>query len=290
MFCSYHELNGLRRIVTIAFLSACVFSSSLSTASAQLQQVGSETTSQFYDGGTVMIFAHQDDDVLWMYPFLNISSKFYLAGLPASDSHFYKVLPYYSSYYRQRWTPVWGFTDDNTYVNYWLNACKRTASVNYSSIYNKLKPIIASPSTKRIITHNNWGEYGHIHHKWINQAVRSLAVTYKKDVWMNMIQASATTPGYYAGLGHSGMPYIRGYFSHSGVTNLRTRYQQAYLSVYVNNRPYDLWTWHDGTYDYPTEWRAFVKAVDRGLDRSATNASVTNAVRQYANINVGACQ
>ncbi len=35
-----------------------------------------------------------------------------------------------------------------------------------------------------MITHNNWGEYGHQQHRAINKAVRELAVKYRKDVWM----------------------------------------------------------------------------------------------------------
>ena len=48
----------------------------------------------------------------------------------------------------------------------------------------KLEQYIASPDVSRIITHNNWGEYGHRHHLGVNKAVRELAVKYRKDVWM----------------------------------------------------------------------------------------------------------
>ena len=51
-------------------------------------------------------------------------------------------------------------------------------------IKSKLEQYIASPDVSRIITHNNWGEYGHQHHKAVNVAVRELAVKYRKDVWM----------------------------------------------------------------------------------------------------------
>ena len=48
----------------------------------------------------------------------------------------------------------------------------------------KLEQYFADPSMRRVITHNNSGEYGHRHHMGVNKAVRELAVKYRKDVWM----------------------------------------------------------------------------------------------------------
>jgi hypothetical protein len=46
---------------------------------------GQESVAVFSDGQTLVVFAHQDDDVLWMLPFWPVASKFLLAAYPKAS-------------------------------------------------------------------------------------------------------------------------------------------------------------------------------------------------------------
>src|SRR5258706_123372 len=63
----------------------------------------------FEDGKTVIVFAHQDDDVLWMLPFWPKAQKFLLAAYPAFPQlkELVRALPS-ELHYDQKWEPIWG--------------------------------------------------------------------------------------------------------------------------------------------------------------------------------------
>jgi hypothetical protein len=105
--------------------------------------------------------------------------------------------------YEANWVTPWGEITDNEYTQYywnnnqaysyladdhltafWDNSDNAFIRREINKIKAKLEQYIASPDINRIITHDNWGEYGHQQHKALNVAVRELAVKYRKDVWM----------------------------------------------------------------------------------------------------------
>jgi hypothetical protein len=116
----------------------------------------------------------------------------------------------------------------------------------------KIEQYIADPAVSRIITHNNWGEYGHNQHRAVNRAVRELAVKYRKDVWMlgcdNGYFGDITVP--------SGITYTLGNFD----GNLFNAIREIYL------HPNNWWTW--SLTDTPSGYHKFVKIVDAGYDKS----------------------
>ena len=75
---------------------------------------GQDSAAVFSDGHTLIVFAHQDDDLLWMLPFWPVASKFLLAGYPAATvfQDLVQSLPA-DLKYRVRWTPIWGSVDND---------------------------------------------------------------------------------------------------------------------------------------------------------------------------------
>ncbi len=229
--------------------------------------------------GTILVYAHQDDDVIWMLPFWGISEKFIGGAMPATPRYrtivqqqqeFINANGYNISYAPNWYTP-WDDITDTEYTEYYLGA---NPSYNYllndhleTRLYNnttelsryeinkikaKLEQFFADPSMARVITHNNWGEYGHKHHVGINKAVRELAVKYRKDVWMlgcdNGGFVDVTVP--------NGITWAYGSFNQPDLyTAVRT--------IYENN---GRWTWY--TDRVPSGDHKFIKIVEAGSDKS----------------------
>lgn len=176
---------------------------------------GQPSIAEFSDGQTLVVFAHQDDDLLWMMPFWPVTSKFLLAGYPAAPifEDLTTSLPPQLNYH-VRWTPIWGTVDNDIWADIFTDRCKRAPIVNLATLKSHLRPYLTS-SIKRIITHNNWGEYGHAQHRLVNMAVRQLAVEKGVDVWAlgTRMPLEAHEQSQYVNVaGDLGLPTIEGYF------------------------------------------------------------------------------
>jgi len=229
--------------------------------------------------GTVLIYSHLDDDLIWMLPWWKISEKFIGGAMPAtpiyrtiiSQQQTFMNNNGYHIEYQANWHTPWDDITDWEYSSYYLAAnpafdyllndhLETRLYNNYTylsrheinKIKAKLEQYFADPSMTRAMTHNNWGEYGHRHHIGLNQAVRELAVKYRKDVWMlgcnNGNFIDVTVP--------NGITYAFGSFNQPGLyTGVRT--------IYNNN---GLWTW---SADYvPSGDHKFIQIVEYGNDKS----------------------
>ena len=228
--------------------------------------------------GTVLIYAHQDDDFIWMQPWWNISEKFIGAVNPTTpgyrklinDQQTYLNNNGYNIDYESNWITPWlDITDDEYSQYYWGNNPEYAYLANdhliafwddnnvtlvrneINRIKAKIEQYIASPSVSRIITHNNWGEYGHQQHRALNTAVRELAVKYRKDVWMlgsdNNNFEDVTIP--------NGITYTLGNYDANLFTNLK--------NIYITN---GYWTWRNDL--VPSGDHEYIKIVDSGIDKS----------------------
>ena len=239
--------------------------------------------------GTILMFTHQDDDLIWMLPFWNISEKFIGAAMPTTprfeeiihnqqiymDNHGYNIdyesnwiNPWgkvsnieYQSFYWGGGNPAYSYLENDHVITAWDNSDLEIVRRETNKIKAKIEQYIANPDVSRIITHNNWGEYGHNHHKAVNKAVRELAVKYRKDVWMlgcdNGDFVDINVP--------SGLTYTLGNFDGSLFNAVRDIY------IYPNS----WWTWNR-TYT-PSGDHKFIKIVDAGNDLSSilTGENVT---------------
>ena len=265
----------LQNIVLVFFL----FLTGLTSIEAQGTRVDFSTIPK---SGTILIYAHQDDDLIWMLPFWSKTEKFVCGAMPSGPS-FRGIVSRQQTFlnnngynipYESNWQTPWDDVSDVEYTQYYIEG---NTSYNYllndhleTRLYNnpnelsryeinklkaKLEQYFADPSMKRVITHNNWGEYGHRHHMGLNKAVRELAVKYRKDVWMlgcnNGDFRDINVPG--------NIIYTMGSFNTPDLyTGIRSIYQT----------PYDRWTWSD--YTLPSGDHKFIKIVDGGNDRSYT--------------------
>ena len=64
----------------------------------------------FNDGKTLVVFAYQNDELLWMEPFLSVARKIIVAGYPPSATHRAAVAKM-PSQYQEAWTPALGQTE-----------------------------------------------------------------------------------------------------------------------------------------------------------------------------------
>lgn len=238
----------------------------------------------FSDGQTLVVFAHQDDDLLWMLPFWPVASKFLLSAYPPTPL-FEDVVKRFPAQmkYRERWTPIWGMVDDDIWAEVFTDRCKRAPIINLATITAHLRPFLAPP-IKRVITHNNWGEYGHAQHRLVSMAVRQLATKQGLDVWAlgtRMPQEAAEQSEYVNVAADLNLPVVEGYFDPSLFRRLRafylaqkTRASTPELTALFVNWRETLWTWSDKPDAFPMGWRPFVKLVDKGVDLTAGNVAV----------------
>jgi hypothetical protein len=281
------RLTVCRSLLALGLLGAVPIQAMAERRQATIRAIpGSrESADQFGDGQTLVVFAHQDDDLLWMLPFWPAASRFLLAAYPATmlfDDLVRSFPPELS--YRERWTPIWGMVDDDIWADVFTDRCKRAPIVNLATITAHLRPFIAPP-IRRLVTHNNWGEYGHAQHRLVNMAVRQLASERGLDVWAlgtRMPQEATAQSEYVDVAADLGLPAVEGYFDPALFRTLRALYlaqkpraSTPELTAAFLNWRQTLWTWSDKPEAFPMGWRPFVKLVDKGVDLTVANAAVT---------------
>jgi len=233
----------------------------------------------FDDDATLIVFAHQDDDLLWMQPFLDSATTLLLAASPPAPAHA-AVIAQHPKSYRDRWQSVFpGTSTDQEWIDSFAlrDRCLRDQEWNYEKLAAAIDRWVSKPKVIRIVTHNNWGEYGHIHHRWVNRAVREAAVRHKKDVWMlNTLVLFYRNNAVYLDLGDWGLPSVRTTFSVDYFFKTREIYQKTKF----DGQPagLDTWTWFDGADQYPYGERTFVKIVDHGRDYSLDDPLIRKTV------------
>jgi hypothetical protein len=228
--------------------------------------------------GTALMLCHMDDDVIWMLPWWKITEKFISAVMPSTPTY-QTVVDQQQSYmdahgynidYKSNWIVPWGSLTMKQYSDYywdflpeadsigrdhilyqWDENDTQTTRKEVNWIKAKIEQYIASPTISRVITHNNWGEYGHQKHKALNLAVRELGVKYRKDIWMLGARwdtfDDVDVP--------NGVTYTMGSFNDPDLyTSIRTIYENNYV-----------WTFGD---NIPSGDHKFIKVVDAGADKS----------------------
>jgi hypothetical protein len=237
--------------------------------------------------GTILVYAHQDDDLIWMMPFWKKTETFIGGAMPNTpvfetiiqeqqdylDSHGYDLD------YLSNWITPWGSITHlqyqqyywNNNSSYWYLAADHLTAfygsgettlvrTEINRIKAKLEQYIASPDVSRVITHNNWGEYGHIHHQAVNKAIRELAVKYGKDVWMlgcdNGRFNDISVP--------SGVRYTVAAFDDPNL----------FIAIRSIYEKYSCWTWSSVVVN---DSHKYILVVDAGNDKSGylTGESVT---------------
>ena len=256
---------------------------------------GQPSVAEFSDGRTLVVFAHQDDDLLWMLPFWPVADKFLLAAYPAAPifNELINSLPPRLKY-PARWTPIWNSVDNDIWAEVLTDRCKRAPIITLATVKAHLRPFFAPP-IRRVVTHNNWGEYGHAQHRLVNVAVRQLAIETALDVWSlgtRMPREAREQSQYVDVAGELGLPTIEGFFDPNLFREVRAPYlaripgaSTPELTARFRAWSPTLWTWSDQPEAYPTGWRPFVKLVDKGADLTAGNAAIRRIEDDVAILN-----
>lgn len=219
------------------------------------------------------MFGHQDDDAIWMWPWWTKAEKFYLSMMPSTPSYNRLVNDIqnclntkgYKVDYAGNWISIWPEMTDDEYRNWpsntnvydshilcsWDDNETETTRHEIIKVIIKLEPYIADQAVKRIVTHNNWGEYGHQHHRVLNKAIRYLAVKYKKDVWI-----LGCDNGHFMDIK---IPQQVEY------TLCTFDKQDIFGGIRDIYKSYFAWTWCDS---FPGGKHPFIKIVEGGVDRS----------------------
>jgi hypothetical protein len=245
---------------------------------------GQPSVAEWSDGRTLLVFAHQDDDLLWMLPFWSVANKFLLTAYPAAPvfEALVKSFPQRLKY-QGRWTPIWKSVDNDIWADVFTDRCKRAPIITLASVKAHLRPLLAPPIA-RVVTHNNWGEYGHAQHRLVNIAVRQLAVEAGLDAWSlatRMPQEAREQSQYVNVAGELGLPTIEGWFDADLFREIRAAYlarvpeaSTPELTAKFRSWWPTLWTWSDQPEAFPMGWRPFVKLVDKRVDLTVGNAAV----------------
>ena len=263
--------------------------SETSTCAAVTLLDGSEKASDFSDGKTAVVYAHQDDDLLWMLPWWPYARGFFLSAY-AADPVYQAIVEQHPPQYQARWRPIWGMVTSRQLARRYLDdTCARTELINLQTLTAQLEVAVDWKQIRRVVTHNNWGEYGHVQHRLVNQAVRQLAVRHNKDVWALSVLASPDPDNTrHRDVGPFGLPTVRGYFMHTFFSAMRARYRARVFDERVLGQRIDRWTWHEAEFDYPHGTRTFVQLVRGGVDLTRTNAEIAALTASTAEF--GGCQ
>jgi hypothetical protein len=196
--------------------------------------------------------------------------------------------------YSARWTPIWSTVYNDIWADVFTDHCKRAPIVNLETIKAHLRPFFAPP-IRRVVTHNNWGEYGHAQHRLVNIAVRQLAAEAGLDVWAlgTRMPSEAKEQSQYVNVASDlGLPVIEGYFDSELFREVRAVYlarnptaSTPQLTAKFLNWSATLWTWSDQPEAFPMGWRPFVKLVDKGVDLTAGNSAVSKLEADIAPFN-----
>ena len=242
--------------------------------------------------GTILIYTHSDDDLIWMLPFWSISDKFIGGAMPRTPT-FETIISQQQNFlnsngynidYASNWITPWGNITQQEYAEYywnnnpafqylaneyllstWWDGDEQINRSEINRIKSKLEQYIADPGVTRIITHDNWGEDLHLHHKTLNKAVRELAVKYRKDVWM--LGCTISSGDFIDVDVPNGITYTLANFNKPALfTGIR--------SIYANN---GCWTWLSDK--VPSGNHKFIKIIDAGVDKSVllTGETVTTS-------------
>ena len=117
-------MKGIQNIKLLIFL---LFLQGSYPAFAQGDQVNFNTIPK---SGTALIYAHLDDDLIWMLPFWSITEKF-IGGAMPSTPRYDKIIHEqqifldangYNIDYESNWTTVWADITDLEYSQYYWAA------------------------------------------------------------------------------------------------------------------------------------------------------------------------
>ena len=209
---------------------------------------------------TALIVSHLDDDVIFFLPWLDYVDYVIIASLPGTFGHL-EVIKNYTERYNAVWQFARGIVSFEEYRDIWLDPVGRHELITEESYDLILRDLIANPEIDEIFTHNPWGEYGHLHHRQVSEAVRNLGVEYGKKVWCpNIVVKNPDGDTRYSALDEFALQERTGYFHDRVFKDIRNIFRNGFIN---ETFPINYWTWND---TYPERWQRYFLAVNNGID------------------------
>lgn len=254
----------------------------------------SYASTNFGDGKTVLVFAHLDDELLWMGPFLGHALALVQAGPATSTATADQMKNFYASksVYRNPQELIFAFKPIPT-EQYLKESkpdyrCFRDLNqYSYAKTFDALYPILDNLKRKgaaRIITHNPWGEYGHPNHRNVSAVVREIAVKLGLEVWISEVVRTGRVQG-----GTDALPVSQGgkYLEARHLNDVERfvfdfdqqnffKVRNAYAQVKIAGLPNGAWTWLAADNEHPglPTKNAFTQSFSRIVQNGNDNLAV----------------
>lgn len=235
---------------------------------------GSVSASELYDGGLCCLFAHFDDGVLWMLPALYYAAQVAGVGQPFTDDK-YRVLDTFPSWLGPRYKVAVGSSNDTDWYAFWVDPDARVDYYQDVILRAAIRDVMKRSGCSNFMSHNPWGEYGHLHHRMISAQVEAVAVELGASYWyLNMfIPEDGGNPGdEYTELS-TACDYVNGDFNQSEFLPLR----QLFLDIDGDpGTTIPTWTWHLPDTSFPEGTRKIVRRVNAGVTDTADQTQINS--------------
>jgi len=221
---------------------------------------GSVSASEITNGGVAVVVAHFDDEILWAMPALQIAKDVSVIMIPFSSRQ-QTVLEAMPDWYAARFRRRNGITDDSTYLSVWADSTAREPLLQREVVRARVWDAVQSTPAHNIVTHNPWGEYGHVHHRMVYEEVGAACVAYGKSCWFSDIyipddngNIGGSVPADYQSSGLTNLDYVTGRMSKPDLEALRQVFLDTDAALDgVDGLP-RTWTWDD---TYHPAWDDF---------------------------------
>lgn len=246
-----------------------------------LFSAGSVAPEEITTGGIATIHAHFDDEILWSLPAVYRARDAVQCVLPF-HSQYRVVLEAMPDWFRLRFRSAGGRTTDADSIAIFGDKNTRLNYLQREQLRTRVYKWVYETQAQNIVTHNPWGEYGHVHHRILSEEVKAACIAYGKSCWFSAVyvpEKPGPIPGGDDGAdyGEADLPnaeYVLGRIVAADLEALRdvfTSTDADYTGILPNT-----WTWYeahpatnDGGAGY-VDWK-YYRAVNAGVDALSAN-------------------
>jgi hypothetical protein len=211
---------------------------------------GSVAATEITDGDVAVVATHFDDEILWMLPALQIAKTNALIMIPFSARQ-QTVLEAMPAWYQARTRTLLGITSNSDYVNIWADQTARESLLQREAVRARVWRAVFDTPAHNIVTHNPWGEYGHMHHRMVSEEVIAACVEYGKSCWYSDIYIPDDNGAIggdaaedYQSSGLTLLDYVTGRMSRVDLEALRQVFVDVDVALTGDGLP-NSWTWDD---------------------------------------------
>jgi len=254
---------------------ACMSTATAGNLSANVDVYsGTVSASELIGKDIRVAVAHQDDDILFMTPFVEAADRVMIVAFPGWPDiiQLYGAFPYW---YQSKLANMVGTVTDWTEWNDVWKTNDRSRMISKLAIKVAIAQKVNNGQADVLVTHSPWGDYvpTQPHHRLVYQAAKEVAMETGIDLFTPTGVYDGNT-GAFSSAQIYGMPYLAVCLRDNTVFyDVYSGYQ--WYDTYVGNTT--AWTWYySGTPQNPvnnwfhatTQCRPYVQVVNNGVDQS----------------------